>query len=56
MLGVIAKEAKRRREASAAYSEAGRAELVAREEAELAILATYLPARLGDAQLRALVA
>ena len=56
VLGVIAKEAKRRREAAAAYTEAGRAELVAREEAELAILATYLPARLGDAQLRALVA
>lgn len=56
VLAVIAKEAKRRREAAAAYADAGRAELVAREEAELAILQTYLPTQLGDAQLRAIVA
>jgi uncharacterized protein YqeY len=56
VLKAIAKEAKRRREAAAAYAEAGRGELVAQEEAELAILETYLPAQLGEAELRALVA
>ena len=56
VLGVLAKEAKRRREAAAAYTEAGRAELVAREEAELAILEAYLPSQLGEEELRALVA
>ena len=56
VLRVIAKEAKKRKEAATAYSEAGRGELVAQEEAELAILEEYLPAQLGDDELRALVA
>lgn len=55
VLRVIAKEAKKRKEASAAYSEAGRAELAAQEDAELAVLETYLPAQLGDDELRAIV-
>jgi uncharacterized protein len=56
VLRVIAKEAKKRKEAATAYSEAGRDELVAQEEAELEILEEYLPAQLGDDELRALVA
>lgn len=56
VLSVIAKEGKKRREAAAAYAQAGRAELVAQEEAELAILDAYLPAQLGDDELRAIVA
>lgn len=56
VLKVVAKEAKKRKEAATAYADAGRAELVAREEAELAILATYLPAQLDDAELRVIVA
>ena len=56
VLKVIAKEAKKRKEAATAYAEAGRAELVAQEEAELEILETYLPAQLGDDELRAIVA
>jgi uncharacterized protein YqeY len=56
VLTVIAKEAKKRKEAAAAYAEAVRPELVAREEAELEILQTYLPAQLGDDELRAIVA
>lgn len=56
VLKVIAKEAKKRKEAATAYADAGRDELVAQEEAELEILETYLPAQLGDDELRAIVA
>ena len=56
VLKVIAKEAKKRKEAAAAYTDAARPELVAQEEAELAVLQTYLPAQLGDDELRTLVA
>jgi uncharacterized protein YqeY len=56
VLKVVAKEAKKRREASTAYTEAKRPELVAKEEAELAILEAYLPAQLSDAELETLVA
>ena len=55
VLGVLTKEAKKRREASAAYSDAGRAELAAKEEAELAILGAYLPSQLGDDELETIV-
>ena len=40
---VVNKEAKKRKEAAAAYTQAGRPELAAREEAELAVLERYLP-------------
>ena len=56
VLKVIAKEAKKRREASTAYTGAGRAELAAKEDAELAIIETYLPAQLADEEIEALVA
>jgi uncharacterized protein YqeY len=56
VLKVIAKEAKKRREASAAYTGAGRPELAAKEDAELAIVEAYLPAKLGDDELERLVA
>lgn len=56
VLAVIAKEAKKRKEASTAYVGAGREELAAIEDAELAVLAGYLPAQLSDAELADLVA
>jgi uncharacterized protein len=56
VLKVVAKEAKKRREASSAYTDAGRAELAAREDAELAVIDAYLPAQLGDEEIEALVA
>ena len=56
VLKVVAKEAKKRREASSAYTGAGRAELAAREEAELAVIEAYLPAQLTDEEIEALVA
>jgi len=56
VLKVLAKEAKKRREAATAYNEAKRPELAAKEEAELAILEAYLPAQLSGTELEALVA
>ena len=56
VLKVLAKEAKKRREAATAYIEAKRPELAAKEEAELVFLEAYLPAQLSDAELQELVA
>ncbi|MBE9482668.1 MAG: GatB/YqeY domain-containing protein [Chloroflexi bacterium] len=43
ILGVIAKEARQRRESIEAFTKGNRPDLVAQEEAELAILQQYLP-------------
>ena len=51
VLKVLAKEAKKRREAAEAYTGAGRPELAAAEEAELAVLEGYLPAQLDDVEI-----
>jgi len=56
VLKVLAKEAKKRKEAAEAYAGAGRQELADTELAELAILEGYLPAQLDDAELEAIVA
>ena len=55
VLKVLAKEAKKRREAAAAYMDANRPELAAKEEEELVFLEAYLPAQLTDPELKALV-
>ena len=55
VLKVIAKEAKKRKEASTAYVGAGRPELAQTEDAELAVLETYLPQQLGDDELERIV-
>ena len=51
VLKVLAKEAKTRRESAEAFLGAGRQERADREEAELAVLETYLPAQFEDATL-----
>jgi uncharacterized protein YqeY len=56
VLKVLAKEAKKRKEAATAFTDAGRPELAAKEEAELAVLEAYLPAQLSDAELESIVA
>jgi uncharacterized protein YqeY len=56
VLGVLRREAKKRREAAEAFGSAGRAEQSARELAEGEVLADYLPAQLDDADLTAIVA
>jgi uncharacterized protein YqeY len=53
---VIAKEAKRRREAAEAYDEAQRPELAVREREELAVLERYLPEALTETEIDAIVA
>jgi uncharacterized protein len=55
VLKVLTKEAKKRREAATAYTGAGRAELAAKEEAELAVLEGYLPKQLSDEELERIV-
>ncbi|MEU9107580.1 GatB/YqeY domain-containing protein [Streptomyces xanthophaeus] len=51
VLKVIAKEAKKRREAADAFAQGGRAEQSARETAEGEFLDTYLPKQLSDEEL-----
>ncbi|MEU7010660.1 GatB/YqeY domain-containing protein [Streptomyces sp. NPDC046332] len=53
---VIAKEAKKRREAAEAFAQGGRAESAEREKAEGVILDAYLPQQLGDDELEQIVA
>jgi uncharacterized protein YqeY len=52
---VLTREVKKRREAAEAYDGAGRTDTAARERAEEAVLAEYLPAALSEDELRALV-
>ena len=56
VLKVLAKEAKKRKEAATAYTDASRPELAAKEEAELLVLEAYLPAQLSDDELATIVA
>ena len=56
VLGVIEKMIKQRREAIAQFHSGGRADLVAKESAEIAVLQQYLPAQMGDAEIDALIA
>ncbi|MFD6154426.1 GatB/YqeY domain-containing protein [Streptomyces sp. NPDC060243] len=56
VLQVLAKEAKKRREAADAFAQAGRTEQAEREQAEGEVLAHYLPRQLDDAELDRVVA
>ncbi|WP_441245132.1 GatB/YqeY domain-containing protein [Kitasatospora sp. McL0602] len=56
VLKVIAREAKKRREAATAFDAAGRVESAALERAEGELLDAYLPKQLGDEELAAIVA
>jgi hypothetical protein len=56
VLGVLTKEAKKRREAADAFDGAGRADSAEKERAEEQILARYLPAQLPDEEIAAIVA
>jgi uncharacterized protein YqeY len=53
---VIERMIKQGRDALAQFRDGGRQDLVAKEEAELAVLATYLPKPLDDNELDALIA
>jgi uncharacterized protein YqeY len=56
VLDVVIREAKKRREAEAAYANAGRSELAEKERAESDILADYLPQQLTQEEIAAIVA
>jgi len=51
VLDVIAKEVKRRRESIEAFQKGNRADLVAQEEAELAVLVSYLPKQMSHEEI-----
>jgi len=54
-LAVLTREVKTRRESVEAYDNGGRADLAAKEQAEIDILTEYLPQPLGEAEIGALV-
>ena len=55
VLQMLGRQIKQRRESIAAYRKGGRADLVANEEAELAILLRYEPPQLSDQELQTLI-
>jgi hypothetical protein len=56
VLAVLEKMIKQRREAVTQFESGGRPDLVAKENAEIALLQTYLPAQMSSAEIDALIA
>ena len=56
VIGVLATEAKKRREAAEAFDAGARPELAQKERDEATVIAEFLPAALSDDEIRALVA
>ena len=52
---ILTREVKTRRESVEAFRGGGREDLAAKEEAEIAILSTFLPEQLSDDEIRVLV-
>ena len=55
VLAVLEKMVKQRRESIVQFERGGRADLVAKETAELGVLTGYLPAQMTDAEVTALI-
>ena len=55
VLAVIDKMVKQRKESIAQFETGGRADLVAKEKAEIALLQEYLPTQLAPAEIEALI-
>lgn len=55
VLAILEKLIKQRRESAAAFEQGGRPELAARENAEILVLQTFLPAQLSEAEIDALI-
>lgn len=56
VLAVLTTEAKKRREAAAAFDEGGRTEMAEKERSELAVIVDYLPEQLTPEQIADIVA
>ncbi len=56
VITVLASEGKKRREAATAFADAQRPELAAKERAEAAVIAEFLPEPLTEAEIKDLVA
>ncbi|MDE2146785.1 MAG: GatB/YqeY domain-containing protein [Burkholderiales bacterium] len=56
VVAIVDKLVKQRKDSIAAFEQGGRADLVAKEAAELAVLVAYLPQRLSAAEIGAAVA
>jgi hypothetical protein len=52
---VVSREVKTRRESVEAFRSGGREDLATKEEAEIAILAEYLPQQLSDDEIRSMI-
>ena len=52
---ILQKLYKQRTEAAAIYHQQGRADLAAEDDAQAKIIEAYLPARMGDAEMKAIV-
>lgn len=52
VLNIIIKQVKQRRDSIAEFTKGGRSDLVANEEAEIAVLEVYLPRQLDEAAVR----
>ena len=52
---IIQKQVKQRQDSAAQFKEAGRDDLLEKEEAEIAIFMVYMPKQLGEAELEASV-
>ncbi|MBI5413238.1 GatB/YqeY domain-containing protein [Candidatus Peregrinibacteria bacterium] len=55
VIQIIKKEAKQRKDSIDAYTKGGRPEAAAKEEAEMKILESYLPAQMGEDELKAAI-
>ncbi len=55
VVAVVRREVKKRQDSIEQYRSAGRAELAAQEEAEIAVLQAYLPAPLSEEELAAII-
>lgn len=55
VLETIKKQVKTHKESIEAFGKAGRSELVAKEQGELDVLVTYLPAEMSDEELKSLL-
>jgi uncharacterized protein YqeY len=55
IITVLSREAKKRREAVEAYTQAKRDDLAGKEKAEAAVIAKYLPAQLSEDEIKKLI-